>query len=37
LLVNYVYTDEDLKNTELTSKLEPAFLSGLRCVQPHIR
>jgi transformation/transcription domain-associated protein len=32
-----VYTDENLKNTELTSKLEPAFLSGLRCVQPHIR
>lgn len=37
LLVNYVYTDDSLKDTELTSKLEPAFLSGLRCVQPHIR
>ncbi|KAF5284945.1 hypothetical protein FQA39_LY16900 [Lamprigera yunnana] len=36
-LVNYVYTDEQLKQTELTSKLEPAFLSGLRCSQPHIR
>ncbi|KAF5288689.1 hypothetical protein FQR65_LT11954 [Abscondita terminalis] len=36
-LVNYVYTDEQLKQTELTSKLEPAFLSGLRCTQPHIR
>ena len=36
-LINYVYRDENLKNTELTSKLEPAFLSGLRCPQPHIR
>ena len=36
-LINYVYRDENLKNTELTSKLEPAFLSGLRCTQPHIR
>lgn len=36
-LINYVYTDEHLKNTELTSKLEPAFLAGLRCTQPHIR
>ncbi|XP_050299225.1 transcription-associated protein 1 isoform X2 [Anthonomus grandis grandis] len=36
-LVNYVYTDEHLKTTELTSKLEPAFLAGLRCNQPHIR
>lgn len=26
-----------MKQTELTSKLEPAFLSGLRCSQPHIR
>lgn len=26
-----------MKQTELTSKLEPAFLSGLRCNQPHIR
>lgn len=23
--------------TELSSKLEPAFLAGLRCTQPHIR
>ncbi|CAH1110190.1 unnamed protein product [Psylliodes chrysocephalus] len=36
-LVNYVYTDKHLKTTELTSKLEPAFLAGLRCTQPHIR
>uniref|UniRef100_A0A1Y1MXI9 FAT domain-containing protein n=3 Tax=Photinus pyralis TaxID=7054 RepID=A0A1Y1MXI9_PHOPY len=36
-LVNYVYTDEQLKQTELTSKLESAFLSGLRCTQPNIR
>uniref|UniRef100_A0A0K2TN82 Transformation/transcription domainassociated proteinlike [Nasonia vitripennis] n=1 Tax=Lepeophtheirus salmonis TaxID=72036 RepID=A0A0K2TN82_LEPSM len=36
-LINYVYRDESLKGTELTSKLEPAFLSGLRCTQPHIR
>jgi transformation/transcription domain-associated protein len=36
-LINYVYRDDNLKNTELTSKLEPAFLSGLRCTQPHIR
>ena len=24
-------------NTELASKLEAAFLSGLRCIQPQIR
>ena len=36
-LINYVYCDETLKSSELTVKLEPAFLSGLRCVQPHIR
>ncbi|KAK1124236.1 hypothetical protein K0M31_006611 [Melipona bicolor] len=36
-LVNYIYRDETLKSSELTSKLEPAFLSGLRCVQPQIR
>ena len=29
--------DETLVNTELASKLEPAFLSGLRCIQPQIR
>lgn len=31
------FSDKDLKTTELTSKLEPAFLAGLRCTQPHIR
>ncbi|KAL1426892.1 hypothetical protein MTO96_000428 [Rhipicephalus appendiculatus] len=36
-LVNHVYRDETLKGTELTSKLEPAFMAGLRCVQPTIR
>ncbi|XP_023232044.1 transformation/transcription domain-associated protein-like [Centruroides sculpturatus] len=36
-LVNYVYRDETLKGTELTSKLEPAFMAGLRCVQSDIR
>lgn len=36
-LVNYVYRDETLKGTELTSKLEPAFMAGLRCIQPDIR
>ncbi|GIY45226.1 hypothetical protein CDAR_3771 [Caerostris darwini] len=36
-LVHYVYKDESLKGTELTSKLEPAFMAGLRCVQPQIR
>lgn len=36
-LVNYIYRDEQLKITELTSKLEAAFLAGLRCNQPKIR
>ncbi|XP_050675423.1 transcription-associated protein 1 [Leptidea sinapis] len=36
-LVNYVYRDEQLKVTELSMKLEPAFLSGLRCPQPLVR
>ncbi|KAM9426090.1 transformation/transcription domain-associated protein [Pholidichthys leucotaenia] len=36
-LVNYVYRDESLSGSDITSKLEPAFLSGLRCPQPHIR
>uniref|UniRef100_H2ZTG6 Transformation/transcription domain associated protein n=1 Tax=Latimeria chalumnae TaxID=7897 RepID=H2ZTG6_LATCH len=36
-LVNYVYRDENLSGSELTAKLEPAFLSGLRCSQPQIR
>lgn len=37
LLFTKIYRDEELKTTELTIKLEPAFLSGLRCSQPHIR
>lgn len=36
-LVNYVYRDESLSGSDITSKLEPAFLSGLRCSQPAIR
>ncbi|MGH0143484.1 UNVERIFIED_CONTAM: hypothetical protein FKN15_046212 [Acipenser sinensis] len=36
-LVNYVYRDENLSGSDITSKLEPAFLSGLRCSQPLIR
>jgi transformation/transcription domain-associated protein len=36
-LVNYIYRDDQLKVTELTSKLEQAFLAGLRCNQPSIR
>ncbi|XP_073941495.1 transcription-associated protein Nipped-A isoform X1 [Choristoneura fumiferana] len=36
-IINYVYRDDQLKMTELSMKLEPAFLAGLRCPQPHIR
>lgn len=36
-IVNYVYRDPVLKESELSTKLEPAFLQGLRCVQPQIR
>lgn len=36
-LVNFIYRDDQLKVTELTAKLEQAFLAGLRCSQPHIR
>lgn len=32
-----VFRDEALSGTELTSKLEQAFLGGLRCSQPAIR
>lgn len=31
------FRDDSLSGTELTSKLEPAFLAGLRCNQPPIR
>lgn len=36
-LVNFIYRDDQLKVSELTAKLEQAFLAGLRCSQPHIR
>jgi len=36
-LINYIYRDESLKSTDLASKLEQAFLAGLRCVQPQVR
>ncbi|XP_026322829.1 transcription-associated protein 1 isoform X2 [Hyposmocoma kahamanoa] len=36
-IINFVYRDENLKMSELSMKLEPAFLAGLRCPQPHIR
>ncbi|KAL4715075.1 hypothetical protein ACJJTC_012122 [Scirpophaga incertulas] len=36
-IINYIYRDDHLKMTELSTKLEPAFLAGLRCPQPHIR
>jgi hypothetical protein len=37
ILCTVVTRDEALKCSELTVKLEPAFLAGLRCVQPAIR
>ncbi|XP_028408078.1 transformation/transcription domain-associated protein-like isoform X2 [Dendronephthya gigantea] len=36
-LINYVYRDDSLLATELAAKLEPAFMSGLKCIQPQIR
>nr|CAD7586473.1 unnamed protein product [Timema genevievae] len=36
-VVNFIYRDETLKHSELTVKLEPAFMAGLRCIQPTIR
>lgn len=36
-LIYYVYRDDELKTTDLTAKLETAFMFGLRCVQPQIR
>lgn len=36
-VVAVFFRDENLVNTELASKLEAAFLSGLRCIQPQIR
>lgn len=37
LLPLFLLRDENLSGSELTAKLEPAFLSGLRCTQPLIR
>ncbi|XP_035826346.1 transformation/transcription domain-associated protein isoform X2 [Aplysia californica] len=36
-LVLFIYRDKDLERSDLTTKLENAFLAGLRCNQPHIR
>lgn len=36
-LIFYVYRDDELKATDLTTKLESAFMAGLRCVNPQIR
>lgn len=36
-MVNYIYRDEYLKQTELCTKLEGAFLTGLRSHNPSIR
>ncbi|XP_065834052.1 transformation/transcription domain-associated protein-like isoform X2 [Oscarella lobularis] len=36
-IVNFVYRDESLQGSDLTGKLEPAFLAGLRCSQPTVR
>ena len=35
--LRFCFRDDQLCGSELTSKLEPAFLAGLRCNQPHIR
>ncbi|KAL9917178.1 transcription-associated protein Nipped-A isoform 1-T1 [Glossina fuscipes fuscipes] len=36
-MINYIYRDEYLKQTELSAKLEGAFLTGLRGQNPTIR
>lgn len=36
-LIHMIYADSSLCNIELTSKLDQAFLSGLRCSQPETR
>ena len=36
-IVLYVYTDESLKNSELGTKLESAFMTGLRFSDPEMR
>ena len=37
IFILYIFRDDTLRGSELTSKLEPAFLSGLRCSQPSLR
>ncbi|XP_033155613.1 transcription-associated protein 1 isoform X1 [Drosophila mauritiana] len=36
-IINFIYRDEILKQTELTNKLEGAFLNGLRFQNPNVR
>ncbi|KAF7489783.1 Transformation/transcription domain-associated protein [Sarcoptes scabiei] len=36
-LVYYIYSDDQLKSSDIASKLESAFMSGLRCSQPELR
>jgi transformation/transcription domain-associated protein len=36
-LIHFIYSDDDLNVTELTSKLDQAFISGLRCTQADVR
>jgi transformation/transcription domain-associated protein len=36
-IVSYVYKDKNLAGSELTARLEPAFLAGLKSVNPTIR
>eukprot|EP00118_Oscarella_pearsei_P018052 m.182608 g.182608 ORF g.182608 m.182608 type:complete len:3843 (+) comp39295_c0_seq28:119-11647(+) len=36
-IVNFVYRDESLQGSDLTGKLETAFLAGLRCPQVQVR
>lgn len=36
-LIHLIYSDPELNTIELTSKLDQAFLAGLRCSQPEIR
>ncbi|OTF77702.1 hypothetical protein BLA29_005895, partial [Euroglyphus maynei] len=36
-LIHYIYSDDALKTHDIASKLEFAFMAGLRCPQPQIR
>ena len=33
----FIARDDNLLATELAAKLEPAFMFGLKCIQPQIR